>query len=196
MTLAEDDAAAEWDARAMQAIARRDAHAYRAAIERYAPTLFALAYRMLADRQEAEDVVQDSLLRLWDHAAGWQPSGGGLPAWLRRIATNGCLDRLRRRKRWSHEAPPERVDDAPLADAQLDAAARDVAARRALQALSDRQRAAIVLTYYEQLPNTAAATAMGLGVKAFESLLLRARAALRGHIVATGYTADTLRGAP
>lgn len=195
--LADAEASEEWDdGRAMQAVARRDARAFRWLVDRHARALFRVAYRMLGDRAEAEDVVQESLLRLWDHAAGWQPSGGGLPAWLRRIATNRCLDRVRRTQRLSDEKVPERADDASPADAMLDADARDVAATRALQALPDRQRAAVVLTYYEELGNAHAAEALGMKLKAFESLLHRARAALRAHVEAAGITADMLRGAP
>lgn len=197
MTLADEDSAENWDdVHAMRAIACRDARPFRVLVDRHAPSLFRLAYRLLGDRHEAEDVVQESLIRLWDNAAGWNPSGGGLPAWLRRIATNLCLDRLRRTARLRGGDVPERVDETPPVDALMDAAARDEAAQRGLQALSARQRAAVVLTYYEQLPNAVAAETMGLNVKAFESLLLRARAALRSHVAAAGITVDQLRGTP
>lgn len=180
------------DARLIAAVARRDASAFRTLAERHAPTLHRLAWRLLADRSEAEDVVQESLVRLWDHAAGWKPVGGGVPAWLRRIATNLCLDRLRRRARLSDEAVPEVVDDSAGADVRIDAARLGDVARDALASLPDRQRAAIVLTYYEQLSNAAAAELMALNVKAFESLLVRARTALRAAVSAAGVSAQDL----
>ena len=69
-------------------------------------------------------------------------------------------------------------DDALPADAQLDVARRAAAVAGAVRALPDRQRAAIILTYYEGVPNAEAAAILGLGVKAVESLLVRARQAL------------------
>jgi len=180
------------DAALVAAIARRDASAFRMLIDRHAAPLHRLAYRMLSDASEAEDVTQESLLRLWDHAAAWTPQGGGLPAWLRRIASNLCLDRLRRRARLSDAPPPDRIDEAPNADARFDAQRLSDVAQSALRALPDRQRAAVVLTYYEQLSNLAAADMLGMKLKAFESLLVRARAALKAHVQAAGISAADL----
>ena len=67
------------------------------------------------------------------------------------------------------------------------------AARAAIAALPDRQRAAIVLTYYEEVSNLMAAQTLDMNLKAFESLLLRARAALRAALVAT-VAADAIGG--
>lgn len=182
------------DAGLMSAVAGRDTSAFRALIDRHAPALHRLAYRLLGDRAEAEDVAQECLLRLWEHAGQWRPQGGGLPGWLRRITTNLCLDRLRRRARISDAPVPELADEAPGADALVDAGKLADVAQRALQALPDRQRAAVVLTYYEQLSNLAAADLLEMKLKAFESLLLRARAALRDHVRAAGITARDLGG--
>src|SRR5207237_5120419 len=98
-----------------------DAQALGLIAERYTPMLFAIAWRMLADAAEAEDVVQETITRAWVNAASWTPVGGGLGAWLRRIATNLCLDRKRRRAFVSDEDVPERIDDSPSADALIDA---------------------------------------------------------------------------
>jgi RNA polymerase sigma factor (sigma-70 family) len=182
------------DAWLVSAVARQDAAAFRALIDRHAPGLHRLAWRMLGDGSEAEDVTQECLLRLWDHAAQWVPQGGGLPAWLRRIATNLCLDRLRGRARLSDAPVPERQDEAPGADAVFDAHRLADVAQRALVALPDKQRAAVVLTYYEQLGNLAAADVLDMKLKAFESLLLRARSALRDHVRAAGISATDLGG--
>ena len=53
---------------------------------------------LLGDSQEAEEVVQEVFVKVWVNAKGWTPAGGGLGGWLRRISTNSCLDRLRRRR--------------------------------------------------------------------------------------------------
>ena len=87
---------------------------------------------------------------------------------------------------------PEQADEAPGADARFDARRLGEVAQKALQTLPDRQRVAVVLTYYEQLSNGAAAALMDMKLKAFESLLVRARAALRQHVRAAGVSAADL----
>lgn len=163
----------------MARIAARQADAFREAVEAHASRAHRIAYRMLTDASEAEDIAQETMLRLWDHAGRWRPGGPGVAAWVTRVASNLCLDRIRRRRFTSDESVPERVDQAPLADAQIAAEQARAATVAAVQALPANQRAAIVLTYYEELSNIAAAGALDMNLKAFESLLFRARAALK-----------------
>jgi RNA polymerase sigma factor (sigma-70 family) len=170
----------------MAQVAARSGEAFRMLATRHAAVPHCVAYRMLGNATEAEDIAQESMLRLWDGAARWQGKGPGVAAWLRRVATNLCLDRLRRQKFQSDEAVPERADDAPLADALIDEARRTAKTRDAIASLTDRQRAAIILTYYEECSNMGAANALQMNVKAFESLLLRARGALRRHLESDG----------
>lgn len=188
-SLAADDAAL------VARMAARDQGALREAVTRHAGALNRIAYRMVGDAHEAEDIVQEALLRLWDHAprlaarhpAG-MPAGAALrlSGWLKRVATNLAIDRLRAGRRISGEEVPERADEAPLADARIEAEQRDGGARALVMALPERQRAAIVLTYFEELPNAEAADAMEMNIKAFESLLHRARASLRQAFAAQG----------
>ena len=169
----------ESDDALMARVALRDGAAFARLVNIHATRPQRIAYRMLGDASEAEDIAQEAMLRLWDNAPKWQAGGAGVAAWLGRVATNLCLDRLRRRKFASDDAVPERADDRPLADEVIDDEALRARTAAAVRALPDRQRAAIILTYYEDYPNMAAASALDMNIKAFESLLLRARAALR-----------------
>jgi RNA polymerase sigma factor (sigma-70 family) len=183
------------DAALAARLAARDAQALREVIARHAGALNRIAYRMVGDAHEAEDIVQEACLRLWDHAprlaqrhpAG-TPAGAALrlSGWLKRVVTNLAIDRLRAGRRISGEEVPERADEAPLADSRIEVEQRDGATRALVLALPERQRAAIVLTYYEELPNAEAAEAMDMNIKAFESLLHRARASLRQAFAAQG----------
>lgn len=163
----------------MARVAARDASAFRSIVDHHAPRVHALAWRMTGDPAAAEDIAQEAMMRLWSHADRWQPGGSGIAAWLRRVATNLVFDRSRRARWLSGDELPERSDEAPLADEQMAADQLRNAAHAAVMALPDRQRAAIVLTYYEGMPNADAAELLGLHIKAFESLLLRARTALK-----------------
>ena len=184
-----DDAA--WAAQ----MAARDPAALRAVIARYGSALHRVAYRMTGDAHEAEDIVQEAMIRLWNqspviaerHHVGSQAAGTlRLGGWLQRVVVNLSIDRLRRTRRISPGEAPDNADDTPLADAALEAGELDAHARALVAALPDRQRAAIVLTYYEELPNAEAAAAMDMNIKAFESLLHRARTALRQAFAAEG----------
>jgi RNA polymerase sigma factor (sigma-70 family) len=74
-----------------------DRAAARLLVARHVDKLLALARRMLGDGAEAEDAVQDTFLKLWTHAARWQPGGAKFETWLFRVAINACYDRLRKR---------------------------------------------------------------------------------------------------
>ena len=167
-------------------IAARDHAAMRLAADCYAAMVWRVAYRMLGDAAEAEDVAQESLLKLWNHAGRWQAGSAGIAPWLKKVTVNQCLDRLRRKRFANDEEVPEREDDAPLADRQIEAAETGQAVKDCIEALPNRQRAAVILTYYEEAPNQGAAESMEMQLKAFESLLFRARASLKGCVERKG----------
>ncbi len=176
------------DAALAARLAARDPDALRVALACHASALHRVAYRMTGDAHEAEDIVQEAAMRLWDqapkiaarHPVGSQAEGAlRLGGWLQRVVVNLAIDRLRRTRRISDGEVPDSADEAPLADSLIEAGERDGRTRALVLALPERQRAAIVLTYYEELPNADAAADMDMNIKAFESLLHRARTALR-----------------
>ncbi len=163
----------------MSRVLRRDPTAFRIVVDGHATRLHRIAYRMIGDATDAEDLAQEALMRLWQHAGRWQAGGPGIAAWLTRVVMNLCLDRLRKRRFNSDEAVPERADETPLAPEQIEAEQQRQKVVAAIAALPDNQRAAIVLTYYEDQANAVAAASLDMNIKAFESLLLRARGALK-----------------
>lgn len=173
----------------MARVALRDAEAFRVLVEAHAPVAHRIAWRMTGDAAEAEEIAQEALLRLWEHACRWQGKGPGVAAWLTRVAVNLSLDRLRKRRFANEEDVPDPVDESPSADSAIDQNRLAEATRECIAALPDRQRAAIVLTYYEDLSNQMAAEHLEMNIKAFESLLLRARKALRTGLEARGVLA-------
>lgn len=193
MKLSAELASSADDDTLMARVAARDADAFRLLAERHGALPYRVAWRMTGDAAEAEDLAQETLLRLWDRAPQWRAGGSGVAAWLTRVAMNLALDRLRRQRFASGEPVPERADEAPLADDAIEAEQTAAAVRDCMAALPERQRAAIVLTYYEDVPNRTAAEMLEMNLKAFESLLFRARAALRdalGVHAAAGHWSD------
>jgi len=104
----------ESDDQLVARIAARDHVAMRRAAELYAQLAWRVAYRMLGDASEAEDVAQESLLRLWNHADRWKAGGAGIAPWLKKVTVNQCLDRLRRKRFVSEDEAPEREDEEPV----------------------------------------------------------------------------------
>lgn len=174
------------DAALVRAVAEGDEAAMRMLVARMLPRLLALATRMLGDRGEAEDVAQETFVRIWRHAGGWRQGRARFDTWAHRVALNLCHDRLRRRREYPAEVP-DRADDGPLPDAGLlEPEPQADRVERALQAIAARQREAIVLVYYQGLSNREAAAAMGLSVDALESLLARGRRALEALLSDAG----------
>lgn len=139
-----------------------------------APRLLRYAARMLGDPVEAEDIVQETMLRLWRIASEWQEGQAQPTTWAFRVAANLCTDRLRRRRGGVPEMP-ELPDDAPGQDAVMMRRARAEALQAALMRLPERQREAVVLRHLEGLSNPEIAAIMMVGVEAVESLTARGK---------------------
>ncbi len=167
------------DAELVVRTGKGDRAAAQALMARHLPKLLALARRMLQDRAEAEDAVQEVFLRLWTHAARWQPGKAKFETWLYRVTMNQCLDRLRKRPTAEMEAAAHVPDSAPGPDAALDGVELAAQVEAALAQLPERQRAAILLCHYQECGNIEAADILGLSVEALESLLARGRRMLR-----------------
>lgn len=177
---AEDPATAP-DEALLARYAAGDPAAARALTLRLVPRALGYAARMLGDRAEAEDVVQEAMLRLWRAAPGWRAGEAQVSTWLYRVVTNLCTDRLRHRKRRPAAAldeAPEVADGARGAEAGLIEADRMAALQAALDALPDRQRQAVILRHIEGFTNPEIAEVMDIGIEAVESLTARAKRAL------------------
>lgn len=147
--------------------------------DRHLRPVLACAWRILGDRAEAEDVAQETFVRLLRKAPDWQPEGPALRSWLFRVATNLCLDRRRVRARVAPMPDDiERFEDRDKTPLDDDLAIR-YAVRRAIRDLPDRQRAALVLVHFHGLSGREVANALGVSAEAVESLLARARRRLR-----------------
>lgn len=167
------------DEELVRRVGQGDPAAVQAMVARKLPRMLALAQRMLGDAVEAEDVAQEALLRAWKQAPRWTPGKAKFDTWLHRVALNLCYDRLRRRREIPSEISPDRPDEGPAPDRGILAAQVGARVDRALVALPERQREAIVLCHYQELTNIEAAGLMSVSVEALESLLSRGRRTLR-----------------
>jgi RNA polymerase sigma-70 factor (ECF subfamily) len=165
------------DHRLMERVAEGDAQAFRLLVERHTRSLNAHAVRMLRNPSEAEEVVQEAFVRLWKQAPNYRPEAK-LRTFLHGIAHNLCIDRLRAR-RPHDDAALEQLAGGDRPSGNLLALEQSARIHAAVAALPDRQRAALSLVHFEELSNIEAAALMEVSVEALESLLSRARRALR-----------------
>lgn len=159
--------------------ANGDPQAARMLTVRHASRVLNLARRMLKDEAEAEDVTQEAMLRLWKNASDWRQGEAKVSTWLYKVASNLCLDRLRKKRGTDLDDIPEPEDDTPGVEAQIMATERAESLRDAMAALPERQRLAVSLRHIEGLSNPEIAEAMSLSVEAVESLTARAKRSLK-----------------
>lgn len=134
------------DAELLQAIAGGDRSAFDRLSRRHLDRAYGVALRMTGSRADAEDVVQDVFLRLWQRPDAWRPGQAQFSTWLYRVVVNRCLDLKRRPKGTDLDSVEEPQDpDANAEDSLLDAE-RSRALDSAVSQLPERQREAIVLT--------------------------------------------------
>lgn len=179
-----DGSMSDTDTALIHRVARGDHAAYRLLVDKYLRHAVTVAYRVLFNRSDAEEVAQEAFLRVWQHAARWRADGGAsFKTWLNRVIINLCIDRKRKPGTTALDDQPEIIDEdraTPYED-RLAAETVDRVAL-ALQKLPERQRAAILLCFWEGESNIDAARALDISVGALESLLIRAKRALRDDL--------------
>jgi RNA polymerase sigma-70 factor (ECF subfamily) len=175
------------DVRLMLAFRAGDAAAFDALFRRWASPLLRYLARMLRDDAAAEDLVQEAFLRVHRARERYTPEAR-FSTWLYRIATNLALNELRRpRRRERHASPddeggPELVAPAVEAEGAVDARRRVGRTLDALDALPEKQRAALCLAALEGLSYAEIAEALELSESAVKALVHRARCALADRL--------------
>ncbi len=156
--------------------------AFEIIIRRHEDKVFGLCFRMLNSRQEAEDITQETFIRLWDNPDDWKPKAR-FSTWLFRVATNRCLNRLRFLKLKSFLSFTTECDEITASkegspESKLISAERTKLFQRQFRKLPARQKAALHLRYWENLSVKEVASAMSTTVKSAESLIYRGKKTL------------------
>jgi RNA polymerase sigma-70 factor (TIGR02960 family) len=197
------------DAATVAAVRSGDEAAFAGLVEPYRRELHVHCYRMAGSYDDAEDLTQETLLRAWRGRGGFQ-GRASLRAWLYRIATNTCLDFLRRTQRrpqryeplpgmdhgsddpptritWLQPYPDHLLEELPAPEAPPEAAAvgretMELVFLAAIQHLPPRQRAVLILRDVLGWPAADTAAALDMTVASVNSALQRARPTLRTHL--------------
>jgi RNA polymerase sigma-70 factor (ECF subfamily) len=170
----------EDDIALLDRVVARDQHAIAELYERHSRLLFGLILRILRDREEAEDVLQEVFLAAWTRAETYKASLGTPAGWLVRIARNRAIDRLRAnstrlRAIEAGGAPAAEATSSPDGEAQ-----RDVA--RALDALPVEQRSLIEEAFFRGLTHSELAARFSIPLGTVKTRVRTGLLALRQYL--------------
>ncbi|EJN14877.1 RNA polymerase sigma-70 factor [Bradyrhizobium sp. YR681] len=167
------------DSELLDRLAADDEVAFRALVERHIDRAYAIALRIVGNAADAEDVVQDTMLKIWSHRGRWQHGRAKFSTWLYRVISNRCIDLRRKPRNENVETVPEVADDQPGAVEIIERNELNDMLELAMQRLPEQQRIAVIFSYHENMSNGEIAQVMDTTVAAVESLLKRGRQQLR-----------------
>jgi RNA polymerase sigma-70 factor (ECF subfamily) len=168
-----------------------DQQAFAELVEAYQSPVYNLTYRMLGDAREAEDAAQEAFLRAYQHLERYDPQRS-FKTWLLSIASNYCIDRLRKRRlTWlSIDEPlpphPALTSDMPGPETAALSGERSEAVQELLSDLAPDYRAAVVLRYWYDMPYAEIAATLDTTESAIKSRLFRARQMLAQKVQSGG----------
>ncbi len=170
------------EARLVERVRRGDAEAYGELVERHARRAFSIAYRLLAHREDAEDLVQDAFIAALEGIDGFD-SGRPFGPWLYRIVTNRGLNaRKARALRTTEEVPVDAASSLPPPDRSVERAEARARLGAALSALPERQRVVVQLYELDGFSGPEIAELLGLSEGTVRWHLHEARKALRAEL--------------
>ncbi len=169
------------DAACVARCLRGDPAAFEPLVRRYERVLFAMAYRLTANTEDARDVTQNAFVRAYTHLDSFDP-GRPFFGWIYRIAVNEALNL--RRARPEHQALSDRLPAGAGPDRSVETAEIGVRVRGAVQRLPKRLRDVIILRHFAELPYHEIALTLGIPEKTVKSRLFSARQRLESLLAA------------
>ncbi|AWM09341.1 RNA polymerase sigma factor [Bradyrhizobium symbiodeficiens] len=167
------------DSELLDRLATGDEVAFRMLVERHIDRAYAIALRIVGNAADAEDVVQDTMLKIWSHRGRWQHGRAKFSTWLYRVISNRCIDLRRKPRNENVETVPEVADGQPGAVEIIERNELNGMLELAMRRLPEQQRIAVIFSYHENMSNGEIAEVMDTTVAAVESLLKRGRQQLR-----------------
>ena len=187
----------DYDAELMLRVKEGDGTSFGVLLEKHRAAVVYFIYRLVQEQAIAEELAQEVFLRVYRSRASYEPTAK-FKTWLFRIATHLALNWLRDEK---HERGQERLDDVsvdlpvrqildrrPSVEQELIYETKMQEVRRAIAALPEKQRAAVLMHKYEEMEYTQIATVLGCSESAVKSLLFRAYETLRARLAHMGRT--------
>jgi len=167
---------------------RRDIESYETLFRHFAPRVKSYMARTGGDSQLAEELMQETMIAVWNKADRFDPSKGAVSTWIFTIARNLRIDAFRREKRADFDPsdPAFVPDDVAPADAEHDARETSDQLHRAIAALPDEQAALLKLSFFEDHSHSAIATRLNLPLGTVKSRMRLAFDKLRAALARSG----------
>lgn len=179
--------ASQDDSEIIRSVLEGDTGSFGLLLDKYQAVVFRIAIGFVHEREEAEDITQEVFIRAWQSLGKFR-GDASFSTWLHRIAVNSCLNQIRKKNglpvlnRISSFFASENTEIPPDTENPEEILIRkehSIWLQKALEALPEKQRIAIVLSKYDDLPQKEIAAIMNLTEGAVEALLQRAKRNLR-----------------
>lgn len=171
-----------------------DKAAFRHVVQSYQRMVYALAFRLLCNEEEAKDIVQETMIRVWLNFRSFDPSAGGdfpLRTWIYTIATHLCLDRLKQESRLEPMPEDESCFKEYMADTETDRRLMNqelmAVIRTLVSQLSPKQRIVFTLVHLENMNTEEVVKISGMDAEKVKSNLYVARKTIRERLKKLGY---------
>ncbi len=170
--------------------------AFSILVERHSKRFYAIAYRVVMQQQLAEDIVQDSFLKLWDKPTIWKDKKGAkFTSWFHRIVTNMAIDLYRRNKKiLAFDNSDDFATQSETQLSEIEQSQTQIALDEAIKTLPEKQLLALNLCFYEDMAREEAANIIGVKTGALNSLLMRAKENIREHLIRNDIIKEDVEG--
>lgn len=171
------------DASLMHQIQQGNHEAFATIVNRHSNRFYRIAYRLVFNKGDAEDMVQEAFLKLWERPQLWNPSKQAkFTTWFYKVVINLCLDFNKKKKPLDLPEDMDLLDRHPGQDVLLGIHQEQALLESFMKQLPERQQLALNLSFYEGLSNQEAADIIGIKVKALQSLIMRAKTTLKEKV--------------
>lgn len=157
--------------------------AFSELVKRHSNKFYRIAYRIIFSKEDAEDIVQEAFLKLWQKRISWDPNKEvKFTTWFYKIIVNLCIDHNRKKKPEPLFEETQLIDNQHRQDVLLHEKEKQIMLDRFIKELPERQQLALNLCFYEAVSNQEAADIMGVNIKALQSLIMRAKTTLKEKV--------------
>ena len=164
---------------------KRDEAAFEELIRQYEKKVYTLCFRMCGNSEDAEEAAQDAFLALWRGIDRFRQESS-LSTWIYRLATNACIDTLRRRKKQSGSVSLDAVDTSPQPQETVEHREAQKLLQEGLSALPEEYRKVLILREIEGLSYTEIAESASIELGTVKSRISRGRSLLRNFLSGNG----------
>ena len=172
------------DSQLLKQISKGDSKAFSSLLEKYKSKVFGTCYFLMGDKALAEDLSQETWIRVAKSAGDYTPVAPAI-AWILRIARNACYNELRTRNRWSELSPEDEkqiVDDHGSVEDVMGQTEKETKLQDAILELPPQQKMALMMVVQEEKSHSEIAQELQCSIGAVKVLLFRARENLKKRL--------------